>query len=139
MSRIKVENYGQMLATINDLAPVTYEEFGSYQGDYVAINADDKRFFAYVGSFGSCSGCDWLEAERDWNDDTVGYKEAVEYCGDLPPKLILPKRKYSEQEWFSFVSLFMDDYYAAEYGDQFQELTEVVDAYLSREEGEAKQ
>lgn len=89
--RIKVENYGDMLATVNDLELVSYKEYGSYQGDYSVILTDGERLFYYMGRYGSCSGCDWLEAEKDWETETVSYKAAVDYCGQIRPKYITPK------------------------------------------------
>ena len=40
-----------------------YAEEGSYQGDFFAIGYDDEgKFYFIQGSFGSCSGCDWLQS-----------------------------------------------------------------------------
>jgi len=45
-----------------------WEEFGSYQGDYVAIvGSGDLLGLAIIG-YGSCSGCDALEA-CGWGDE----------------------------------------------------------------------
>lgn len=90
VTKIKVTDYGDMLATVNDLELVSYEEAGDYQGEYLAVLKDKNRLFYYSGSFGSCSGCDWLEDERDYTDGTVEYKKAVEYCGDIKPMYIVP-------------------------------------------------
>jgi hypothetical protein len=48
-----------------------WEDFGSYQGDYVALLDGSKGFGFVVIGYGSCSGCDALEAaESNWlNDD----------------------------------------------------------------------
>lgn len=90
--KIKVENYGDVLAVAYDLELVSFQEDGSYQGEYLAILKDnDGRLFYFVDYYGSCSGCDWLEGVRDWNDGTITYKEAIEYSGDVKPKYIVPE------------------------------------------------
>ena len=43
-----------------------FEEFGSYQGEWVAKVGEDKWV---LGSYGSCSGCDAFESEFDWDSD----------------------------------------------------------------------
>lgn len=48
---------------------IAEESFGSYQGDLVFVLEDrDKRGWLVVG-YGSCSGCDQLEAVSPWGDD----------------------------------------------------------------------
>ena len=51
--------------TVND-----FQEFGSYQGAWVAhvTYGGEKGFI--VGSYGSCSGCDAFESEFGYSDDT---------------------------------------------------------------------
>jgi hypothetical protein len=35
---------------------------GDYQGDWVAVGHKEREgWFAHYGSYGSCSGCDWLQ------------------------------------------------------------------------------
>jgi len=35
---------------------------GDYQGDIISLGVDkDKNFYYKCNSYGSCSGCDWLE------------------------------------------------------------------------------
>lgn len=99
---IEVHGYGDMFAQVKDMELIHYEEFGSYQGDYIVIcrdktetyGGDRDRVFIWTGGYGSCSGCDWLEAEleyegEDYNKRVVGYAKAVEYC-NVQPYLILP-------------------------------------------------
>ena len=43
---------------------------GSYQGDYEALLRDkDGRYGIVVFGYGSCSGCDALQAVEPWGDD----------------------------------------------------------------------
>ncbi len=99
-----VDNYGELLAQVNDMELVSFEDDGGYQGDYCAVLSDGERLFYYVDSYGSCSGCDWLEdkgasyqisdeldKEKGDKSYAVLYTEAVEFCGGIKPKYIVPK------------------------------------------------
>lgn len=90
-ARIKVQDYGDVLAQINNMELVSYEEEDDYQGQYLAVLKDKDRLFYYTGSFGSCSGCDWLQDVQDWKDGTVSYKDALDYCQDMKPRYIVPE------------------------------------------------
>lgn len=86
-----VNNYGDMIAQINQLELIYYKEAGDYSGEYLAICADENRMFIYKGSFGSCSGCDWLEDnqigyERPYE---IKYKDALTFA-DNKPLYIVP-------------------------------------------------
>ena len=48
---------------------VDQEEFGSYQGDLIYILRDGDRHGLLVIGYGSCSGCDELEARQPWDDE----------------------------------------------------------------------
>lgn len=89
-TRFKADNYGEVLAVINDLELVSFEEDGGYQGEYKAVLTDGKRLFYYFGNYGSCSGCDWLEDVRDYQYEGPTYQEAKDYCADLRPTYIVP-------------------------------------------------
>lgn len=47
---------------------ISYEQFGSYQGDWAALVEYKGERGIVFGSYGSCSGCDAFEAEFGWND-----------------------------------------------------------------------
>jgi hypothetical protein len=51
---------------------LAYKEFGSYQGDWLAKVEYDGRVFWLRDYFGSCSGCDALEAELGYEDPKPG-------------------------------------------------------------------
>lgn len=51
-----------------------YEEFGSYQGDWLAFVEYNGERGIVQGSYGSCSGCDAFQGEFD-------YSEPEEYNG----------------------------------------------------------
>jgi hypothetical protein len=114
-----VDNYGEMLAQVNGMELVSFETDGGYQGDYCAILTDGERLFYYIDSYGSCGGCDWLEdVETGRELDTqkgekryaVEYKEALDFCGGLKPKYIVPKnmpleiKNGGEYEGFEIIS-----------------------------------
>lgn len=105
---IYVDNYGDMLAQVNGMELVDFRESGDYQGAYYAVlkaEAEEdyevdkpERLFYYFGSYGSCSGCDWLESEAEWNTDDeesnkrykIEYKEALKYAQQSRPVFIVP-------------------------------------------------
>lgn len=89
-----VDDYGELFAQVNGLELVSFEEDGGYQGDYCVVLKDDERLFYYVDSYGSCSGCDWLEDQgasyqisgelnkaKGDKHYAVEYKEALDFCG----------------------------------------------------------
>jgi hypothetical protein len=90
-TKIAVEGYGDMLSKIKDMELVEYQESGHYQGDYVAVLRDRKDLCFYFGYYGSCSGCDWLEAEKDWSTNEVDYTAALEYCNQAQLKYRIPE------------------------------------------------
>ena len=75
-----------------------FEQFGSYQGEWLAL-VDHQGIFGVVeGSYGSCSGCDAFEAEFGWGlDDEEGdYQERLADFGEtylptLPIDMIIEK------------------------------------------------
>lgn len=82
---IKIVDYAELIAKIKQLEVVFYEESGDYQGDYLAVLADDHNFYFYLGSYGSCSGCDWLEGEQQWIEgegNVVDYKVAANFVNN---------------------------------------------------------
>ncbi len=117
-TKIKVEDYGDMFAKVKDMRLVKFEYFGSYQGQYLVVLEDDGWLYFYIGSYGSCSGCDWLEAERDFEGE-VNYKEALEYCNSpLTAKVpVVVWNELSDRQKRLFIS---DDVYSErdEMGDE---------------------
>lgn len=120
---IFVENYGDLLAQINGMELVEFHEDGGYQGEYCAIlkaEADNlyegnapERLYYFFGSYGSCSGCDWLQSEGegvyDDKDGTykyrVEYKAALEFAQQSKPTYIVPASmplKFTSEEYEGF-------------------------------------
>lgn len=99
-----VDNYGELMAQVNSYDLVSYETDGGYQGQYCVVLTDGERLFYYIDFYGSCSGCDWLEdkgasyrlsdelnKQKGKKNYVVEYKEALEFCGGIKPKYIVPK------------------------------------------------
>lgn len=87
---IKVSDYGDMLSQVFDAELVAYQEYGSYQGEYLAVLNEKGIYKFYMDSYGSCSGCDWIEAERGYEGE-VSYKAALDYCNQITLKFAIPK------------------------------------------------
>ncbi len=84
---------------------VSEETDGGYQGQYLVVLKEDDRLFYYMDYYGSCSGCDWLEAEKDWDTGEVDYKDALAYCGGIKPKYIVPADRplsFTKEEYDGF-------------------------------------
>lgn len=103
---MKVQNYGEMLAIVKNKPLLKYKTFGSYQGDYIAVLGGEESVEIYKGSYGSCSGCDWLEGEKDWESNEVSDEKASDYCKDDKPFLILPKEVIKELTASKLETLF---------------------------------
>jgi hypothetical protein len=107
-------NYGEFLAEALGGILISYKEHGSSQGDYVAIIEKDHDWHIYKGSYGSCTGCDWLKGTRIYSeedykkyDQDTYDREALEKCEILQsvkdeylkenePFLIIPKSQMPE-------------------------------------------
>lgn len=63
------KDYGDVIAQGKKQTLVAFEQFGSYQGDFIVITKDDKNAYIYKDSYGSCSVCDSLEAFENYTDD----------------------------------------------------------------------
>jgi hypothetical protein len=95
-----MSNYGQFLEEATGGILLSYKEFGSWQGDYIAIIEKLNEIHIYKGSYGSCSGCDWLQdagedVETDGGEYTkvISRKEKDDYLNSYPPFLVIPKEQ----------------------------------------------
>lgn len=89
--KYKVGGYGDVLSIGLEKKLLFYAEYGSYQGDYLAILEGKDSVYLHKGYYGSCCGCDWLEAERCWEDGTLTKKQIENYCKDEKPFLEIKK------------------------------------------------
>lgn len=62
----------------------SYQEFGSYQGDWWAdVTVNGERGFVH-GSYGSCSGCDAFQAEFSYSDNGKCATHRYDYSDNHP-------------------------------------------------------
>jgi hypothetical protein len=87
-------NYGEMIANYVGGTLWSYEQYGGYEGDYVAIIYKDRNLLIYKGGYGSCGGCDFL-ADRG---EEITKKEIKEYMKDNPDFLTIPEDSFPESE-----------------------------------------
>ena|ERR1700758_3187389 len=61
-----------------------FQEFGDYQGTWLAKVTYDGETGWIEGSYGSCSGCDAFEAEFDYSygDEDNDYQERLKLFGE---------------------------------------------------------
>lgn len=86
MTDFNYNNY-DIVALARDQKVVFYQEFGSYQGEWLCVSKDEKNYYIYKGYYGSCSGCDSLQGEE------INTKEdAIKFIGHegYNPFLIIP-------------------------------------------------
>lgn len=80
-----VRNVVEMLAIDNDIDPERIHEIddGDYQGTLVYVIAERSyqpdRYWYVMVNYGSCSGCDTLEAIRSYDDGQPDEKQINEY------------------------------------------------------------
>jgi len=56
-------DYKDLISLLHPNYVWLYAEDKNYQGNYYAVGYDDVgKFYFIQGSFGSCSGCDWLQS-----------------------------------------------------------------------------
>jgi len=92
-------------ATVHD-----YESFGSYQGEWLAKVTYEGKTGWVKGSYGSCSGCDALQAEFGYESHTCGdeeyynplfgdegFREGCPQCQKLKKKMISFGQGYLDQ------------------------------------------
>lgn len=74
-----------IVAWANREKSVYYAEFGSYQGEWILLSKGAKDYRIYEGYYGSCSGCDSLEATS-----ISTRADAEAFAKDYPPFAEVP-------------------------------------------------
>jgi len=113
-----------------------FQEFGSYQGEWLAL-VEYKNIFGWIkGSYGSCSGCDAFEAEFGYGTNgDPDYKERLIRFGEEYIKQMVSQGEIEEdlkkdihwdhekeymlkfvQENFSFILVMQDAIQGGENG-----------------------
>jgi len=63
---------------------LAFETFGSYQGDHLALLRRPDGVGLIVFGYGSCSGCDHLQAITPWGDDEDDdWQPVIDYAEEL--------------------------------------------------------
>jgi hypothetical protein len=83
-------NRYEVIAWVNSQTVIYYQEFGSYQGEWLLVSKGHDNYFIYKGSFGSCSGCDSFEAEFGYREG-ITVERAKNFADGYDPFLIVPK------------------------------------------------
>jgi len=60
-----------IIAWANGQDLVLFQQFGSYQGEWLMLSHDAEQYFFYKGWYGSCTGCDDFHAEFDSGSITL--------------------------------------------------------------------
>lgn len=76
-----------MVATARGQRVLWFRMFGSYQGEWLLMSADDERYWLYKDWYGSCSGCDAIEATDFPSPLYADDPKAQEFIADYPPFL----------------------------------------------------
>lgn len=88
---------------------IEFKEYGSYQGEWLALVSVDGEIGVVDGCYGSCSGCDAFYAEFGWSDECGDdYRERLSDFGKgyLPALPIghyisrLEEQKNKDHEWW---------------------------------------
>jgi len=59
-------SYEELVKMCFDDVDWFFEEYeGSYQGDLYMLGKKDNKYYFFTISYGSCSGCDWLESIKE--------------------------------------------------------------------------
>ncbi len=88
---IKVDDYGDMLSVVTGKKLISFKRFGSYQGEWIATLDSGENIEIWKGYYGSCSGCDWIEAEKNYEKDTISLEKAKEFFKENRPFAVIPK------------------------------------------------
>ncbi|MGL5727496.1 MAG: hypothetical protein ACRCYD_06540 [Plesiomonas sp.] len=95
---------------------IEYKEYGSYQGEWIAIVKVDGEIGVVEGCYGSCSGCDAFESEFGYSDeDKPDYKDRLAEFGKtyLPAMtfdfMIAKFEKDAEKPWNYEASEIVED------------------------------
>jgi len=102
---MEVENYGDMLSQVQGKKCLAFEMFGSYQGDWIAVLDAGENLELWKGYYGSCSGCDWLEANAGWGDYDLPEEKAKEYFKEDHPFVVIPKETMTRIDLKTFTEI----------------------------------
>jgi hypothetical protein len=79
-----------LVAGVRGQDVLLYQQFGSYQGEWMMLARDATNYYVYKDWYGSCSGCDAYEAEMDYSTDGVPMEKALKFAESYPPFIEIP-------------------------------------------------
>lgn len=81
-----------MVAGVRGQEILLYQQFGSYQGEWMMLARNPDTFFIYKDYYGSCSACDSYEAaDFGWGNEGIPMDKALEFAKDYKPFIEVPK------------------------------------------------
>ncbi len=85
-----------VVAEVRGQHVLLYEQYGSYQGEWLMFAHDPKKqeYYIYKGWYGSCSGCDDYEASMNYSN--VTRESAMEFAKNYPPFIEIPRETAAE-------------------------------------------
>jgi hypothetical protein len=106
------KSYKALLTEFSGKECIVYQMFGSYQGEWVGAVDDGDNIELWRGSYGSCSGCDFIEHQetydadgnKEWIGDFISSDSAVEYFKNEKPFAVIPKETLRRVDFDTFVS-----------------------------------
>jgi hypothetical protein len=108
----------EIVAEARGLTVIKYESFGSYQGEWIMLARNKKKFYIFKDSFGSCSYCDHYQSTfDDYGSEPIYPWEKVEkFINEFKPFLEIPEKQFMElYRTNSLLSIFpanMNDKYS---------------------------
>jgi len=97
MTKVTYNSY-DIVARARNQTPIFYREFGSYQGEWIMVARDESNYYIYKDYYGSCSGCDSLQASHGYDDSSdlgsnkfeMGSKAVEDFIKEYPPFATVP-------------------------------------------------
>lgn len=115
---MKADNYGDIVSFLTGRPCIGYVEFGSYQGGWVALIDAGETVDLWKGYYGSCSGCDFIEAEKDFDTDEISDEVVRKTFKEDRSFLEIPKSVIETMTFEQFREIFpaniRDDIYGYE-------------------------
>lgn len=87
---IEIDDY-DAIATLRGHDVLFFRRCGSYQGLWIMLSKHDDEYFLWKDWYGSCSGCDSLEAAEPRTPEAV-----LDFIERYAPFLQAPKASYYE-------------------------------------------
>jgi hypothetical protein len=132
MYMISVSDY-TIVAEARGQKVLYYRMFGSYQGEWILFSSNKLNYYIYKGCYGSCSGCDSLQAELGGEYESYNDESIQNFIKDYEAFLIIPKKlalKFSKKNELSalFPLNIRDEYSDIQMGDVIKQCELIIKA-----------